>query len=211
MKKGYMKPYLILLKIFFMTLLFIHSGYGEELKCPFQISDGNVVKSSSNAYITGFSFQTKPIIGSDVLGIPYPVGKTVKLKIISAEHVEYPDLGSHWEVNLENGSGTNLNDSIRPHLQRDYISSVAVMWPVPPHGAKVIKVVSTDLPPNVFAETTRVAIDLDNDKKADALLVEFACENRHVNPRKTATDYTCGETWQKVNGKWLLCNSFAED
>ncbi len=201
-------------KLFFFYggLLFISfsvSVYAEETKCSLTISDSLIMKTGNKIQITNiFGFKSKPELNSNVIVLPYPKGEGVKLKIVSAQyqHIpEMPEAGSYWAVNLEDASNTPLKN-LKPYLLHDYVSYAAIMWPVPPHGVKVIKVVPSDLPPNVFSETTQVAIDLDNDKKADALVVEFACENRHVNPRKTSTDYTCSETWQKVNDKWLLCD-----
>ena len=61
-----------------------------------------------------------------------------------------------------------------------------------------------DLPKNITNEIIKGALDFDNDGLPDAIVCEFCCENRMSADE---CEYFCGETYLKVDGKWILINS----
>ena len=179
--------------------------------CPRVVGEAVVYKEGNHIRVTNiFGFDTtKPDLYSDLMVLPYPKGVPVALKIISVRKESSGEY-SWWVVSLEDASKSLLKD-LKPlgPPYRNNLWSAVVLWPSPRKIPSIVKHNPKDLPKGVFSNTVKAAVDLDNDGKADALLVEFDCEDRQKNTLHA--DSNCGETWQKLDGKWILCDSITPD
>lgn len=61
-----------------------------------------------------------------------------------------------------------------------------------------------DLPANTSIEEIKGALDFDGDELPDALVCEFCCDD---SEQIGNCEYTCGQTYLKVNKQWISINS----
>ena len=116
------------------------------------------------------------------------------MKILSINPQQDPDgKMTYWAVDLQRSSRLSLN------APKEGIA----LWPFPRQGASLLEKNHQKLPPGVFGNTVKAAVDLNSDKDADLLIVEFSCQNQ----KKAPSDSTCGEVWGKKDGNWKLCDS----
>jgi hypothetical protein len=112
----------------------------------------------------------------------------VKLESISEKYKEY------WSIESLPGTG------------QEYPSEVLIVYP-PVKNCTLLQGAqfeSKDLPENISNEIIKGALDFDGDSRPDALVCDFCCSTRQ--PIGTC-DYTCGETYLKLNNQWILSNS----
>lgn len=96
----------------------------------------------------------------------------------------------------------------KPDRRPEYPSDVLVVYP-PIQNCKLLptaKLNSSELPQFAPKEIIKGALDFDNDNKPDALVLEFCCKDRKTRENPDC-DYTCGETYVKLNGNWIMTGS----
>lgn len=179
--------------------------------CSLAISDASVwllglEKPAGNVErveVAGVFFPRRPVPGSEALVMPYPLGDAVRLRIEGASHEHG---AGPWGVRLAAATQTSLR-SLSPQgdRSREAPSAAVVLWPAPEHAPQRVLPSPAELPPAVGARTVKVALDLDGDSAADALVVEFCCDDRSA---REACEYRCGETWQRVGESWRRCSSW---
>ena len=135
----------------------------------------------------------------------------IKLKVIKTKKRDDFDDGTDiwYEVELESIS-ENYKEywSIKslPGIRQEYPSEVLIVYP-PVKNCTLLQGVqfeSKDLPENISNDIIKGALDFNGDNRPDALVCDFCCSSRQ--PTGTC-DYTCGETYIKVNNKWKIINS----
>ncbi len=174
----------------------------KEVNCQQTLETGQVGFTYRDATSTGQpthvrvdvdEFKKAPPIGAEVLVLPYPKGEPVKLKVEKTSHLK-----------LEDATHTSLRRlTVSPNRNPDYPSNVLILWPIPAVAPRLVETPKA-LPPHVHADTVAAAVSWTGANSPDGLYVSYCCNDRK---RATDCDYTCTETWQKVDNRWQLCNS----
>ena len=161
-----------------------------------------------------FGFKKRPVVGRKVTIIPLDVDVApFDLRIVKRteqKECDDPELSSWWEVDLELVKDKRIFD-IAPALNRaaEYPFEVAVIYPAVSFAKQIVKTQLKEeiLPRRVLVSTVKAAIDLTNDGKPDALILEYCCDN----PKRSLSecDYTCGKTFKKIRGVWKLIDTSA--
>lgn len=82
-----------------------------------------------------------------------------------------------------------------------------VLWPLPRLPvARAPVPTPAELPGDVDVGHIRAALDLDGDRRADALLVKY-CSDRSAESID-GCDYVFAEIWQRVRSQWRLCTRY---
>jgi hypothetical protein len=172
-----MKP--ILIAFLLTSICFASKVLALGPQCPLTVATADLSKDGSKTQVVNvFGFKKKPTLNSQALVLPYPQGRSMKLKITKAS-VGAEEGMKMVEVQLEDASATSLKE-IKPTAGRseESPSSVAVLWPLPSDQPKMVPVNGKDLPAKVAPSIVKASIDLDGNGSTDALLVEFCCETR---------------------------------
>jgi hypothetical protein len=157
--------------------------------------------------VYGVAFDAPPTVGSKALVVPGRRVKPVRLAVVAAERAEVP--APIWNVTLKAAGDSALAElDARDPARPEYLGAAVVIWPPPEGTVGWIEAASAEPPPDVAEETIGAAIDLDGDRRADALVVEFCCGDRR---RATECEYSCGEVWSRNeddDDAWVRCHAW---
>lgn len=182
------------------------------------IGDGMIWRTELNIknhyeviYVTNiFGFKKNIKTGELVQVVPLreelPI---INLSVISSTKLEYLDIEDRYSIELEKIPEKynefweiNSLDGISP----EFPSSLIILYP----AIKDCKLLASDelkdedLPKNVSNKIIKGALDFNNDNLPDALVCEFCCKERFSEKN---CDYTCKETYIKIEKKWVMINS----
>ena len=185
------------------------------------ISEGGIWRESASKddrapwkriTITGVTLKTSPRVGDAVTVIALGSGiAPFELRILKAEHKQNPcdeALPAFWEVELEALTQKQMFDALSPRERNPaYPFDVVVIYP----AVKIARQIGNDqldremLPKGVPINTVKAAIDLNDDRKPDVVVVEYCCQETQ---KPGECDYTCGKTFKKVRNLWKLIDSY---
>jgi hypothetical protein len=114
-----------------------------------------------------------------------------------------------WEVELEPLTQKQVFDAPSPRERNPaYPFDVVVIYPAVKiaHEMRKDQLNREMLPRGVSINTVKAAIDLNDDRKPDVVVVEYCCLQTQQPPE---CDYTCGKTFKKVKNIWKLFDSYA--
>ena len=162
--------------------------------------------------IQGVSFKTQPRVGNAVTVIALGSGiPPFELRILKAERKDNPcdeSLPDFWEVELEALTQREFFDAPSPRERNPvYPFDVVVLYP----AVKIARQIGKEqlnremLPKGVSINTVKAAIDLNDDRKPDVVVVEYCCQ---AAQKPGECDYTCGKTFKKVRNLWKLVDSY---
>jgi hypothetical protein len=158
-----------------------------------------------------FGFKKRPVVGSKVTIIPLDVDlEPFELRIIKLskrKECDDPSLSSWWEVDLEPIKDRKIFEiAATPNRSVDYPFDVAAVYPAVSFAKQIDKthLKKEMLPRRVSISTVKAAIDLTNNGRPDALIVEHCCED---SKRSAECNYTCGKTFKKIRGVWKLIDT----
>ncbi len=159
-----------------------------------------------------FEFKRSPVIGEKVTVIPLDADiSPLDLRVIKAQKKENPcneRLPNWWEVELE---PIKLKEFFEiepiPTRAAEFPFNVAIIYPAVKVARQMKKeqLMRGALPKGVSINTVKAAIDLNDDRKLDVVIVEYCCGDT----KKPADDcdYTCGKTFKKVRNSWKLIDT----
>lgn len=159
-----------------------------------------------------FGFEKAPVIGDKVTVIPLEVNiALIELKIVRTKKRQDENLPVWWEVELEPVKHKEFYEAkpVNGSRSAEAPFDVCIVYPVI-KSARAIRqdrLTKAMLPRGVTVKTVYAAIDITNDRRPDALITKFCCQNPTRSPKQQDCDYTCGKTYMKVNDVWKLSGS----
>ena len=170
--------------------------------------DGMFLPPWKEITVAYFGFKKKPAVGSEVTIIPLDVNLgSFDLSITKVTLQENPcdeNLPPSWQVDLEPIKDRKVFEIAS--TERNALIDVVVIYPAVSFAQQIAKqqLRRDMLPRGVAINTAAAAIDLTNDGKPDALILDYCCDN----PRKSkGCDYTCGKTFKKIGNIWKLVDT----
>lgn len=175
-------------------------------------SQGNALPPWTEVHVTNIWFKRAPTIGTKVtilpLGVELPLQDLTIVKTKRGDGCDDSVGDVRWEIELEAVKQKRYFEiSSPPDRRPDVPFDVAIIYPAVKSARSLSRSELNKklLPPSIYIETVKAAIDLTDDGVADALLVEYCC----LSPRKAPgeCDYTCGKTFQKFGSQWKLVDT----
>ena len=175
-------------------------------------SQGNALPPWTEVRVTNIWFKRAPTIGNKVTVVPLGVDlPLLDLKIVKTKRgagCDDSDGEVRWEIALEPVKQKSYFEiSGAADRRPDVPFDVAIIYPEVEFARSLSRSELNKklLPPGIYMDTVKAAIDLTDDGVADALIVEYCC----LSPRKAAQecDYTCGKTFQKFGNQWKLVDT----
>ena len=161
-----------------------------------------------------FGFSRRPVVGDSVSVIALGAEmEPLSLRILKAQHKDNAcdkRLAGEWEVELESITSSKFFQTTTPGDRSvDYPFDVVILYPAVKTARQLDKkqLARDALPRGVMTNTIKAAIDLDEDRKPDILVLEYCC----LNPKQSTKecDYTCGKTYKKMNNTWRIVRTSA--
>ena len=161
-----------------------------------------------------FGFKKRPVVGEKVTVIT--VGSDISsfdLRIIKAQKKNAAcneRLPPEWEVELEPLKQKSFFEVAPPSDRNgEYPFDVVILYPAVKTAQQVrrAQLELKTLPSGVVLDTVKAAIDLNDDRKPDVVVMEYCCE-QETKPAKEC-DYTCSKTFKKVTNAWKLVDTSA--
>jgi len=160
--------------------------------------------------IWGLEFKDEPAIGAPVTVVPFAAGiLPVTLTVAAAAAGETcAEEEPPWLITLSPVTRADFYDAVPVTKERAaaYPFDVAVIYPAAEDAAYVAPadIDPTDIPDGFGRIHIRGAVDLDHDRHADVLFVNFCTKAHERDQPYTRCDYVSSRTYLRAAGDWLV-------
>lgn len=181
------------------------------------IGEGMVLRNEKNEgsnqwnsieIVNVFGFKKEVPIGNKIQIIPLakelPVIGLKVVKTVEREGFEDDGSDKWYEIHPENVLNKEYWIFKGPETRRaEYPSDVLIVYPPVKNATlmDVSKIQSNQIPEEITTNIIKGALDFDNDGLPDAIVCEFCCADKSSSKD---CEYTCGETYLKIDNKWVM-------
>lgn len=203
-----------ILLLIFLACVVVSAQTKRPLPVVQEITEGVVWRQSTGITIANVGFERKVTAGETVTIIALGSGiSALDLRIIKAELKANPcdeSLPGLWEAELEAVTEKKFIGVPAPGNRRaEYPFDVVILYPAVKFSRQLkteeLKVAT--LPKGIYLNTIKAAIDLDDDRAPDIVIVSYCCNDKKKTPGEC--DLTCGKTFKKVRTLWKLVDTAA--
>lgn len=165
--------------------------------CPALLGYGVVAKGPSGPIVVSYGLYRRPARGAAARLVPIDGGPVIPVAIGKTSRAETDGGLPEWNATLE---AKGPLGKVPERGQRTGM----LLWPAPEGRLRLVTPKPAELPYGLSPEAVEAAVDIDGDRKADALSLQYCCKDP---TRADKCEYYCRDYWQRDAGEWRRCQS----